>query len=86
MRPAGLALQLPTLKSAKLHLLVCPQAVRLLLVSLFFVCSPFEEVTLNRQTSALAVDKEASERILPPVQAILGEPLQPSQAVKIQIN
>ena len=86
MRPAGLALQLPTLKPVKLHLLVCPLAVRLLLVSLFFVCSPFEDDTLSRQTSALAVDKEVTGRILPPVQAVLGEPLQPSQAVKIQTD
>ena len=43
MRPATLALQLPTLKPVKLHLLVCPLAVCLLLVSLFFVCSPFED-------------------------------------------
>ena len=70
MRLAGLTLQLPTLKPAKLHLLVCPLAIRFLLISLFFACSPFMDVSLNRQTSALAAEREAIGRILPSAQAV----------------
>jgi len=44
------------------------------------------DVSLNRQTSALAADREAIGRILPPAQVVLEEPLQPSQAVKIRTD
>lgn len=81
-----LTLQLPTLKSAKLSLLGRPLKVLFLLISLFFPCSPFVDVSFKRQTSALAADKEASGRILPPAQAVSEEPFQPSQAVKIQTD
>ena len=66
MRLAGLPLQLPTaLKPAKLYLLVCPPAVRFLLISLFCACSPFVDVSLNRQTNALAADRGATGQTLP---------------------
>lgn len=55
-----LTLQLPTLKSAKLSLLGRPLKVLFLLISLFFPCSPFVDVSFKRQTSALAADREAS--------------------------
>ena len=50
-RLASLTVQLPVPKPAKLHLLVCPLAVCLLLSSLFFshACSPYTDVRLNRQ-------------------------------------
>ena len=86
MRLAGLTLQLPSLKPAKRHLPVCPLAVRFLLISLFFACGPFMDVSLNQQTSALAADREVLGRILPPARAVLEEPLQPSQAVKIRTD
>ena len=44
------------------------------------------DVSFKRQTSALAADREASGRILPPAQAVSEEPFQPSQAVKIQTD
>ena len=47
---------------------------------------PFMDVSLNRQTSALAADREVIRRILPPAQAVLEEPLQPSQVVKIRTD
>ena len=85
MRLAGLTLQLPTLKSVNL-VLVCPLAVRFILISLFFACSPFVDVSLNRQISAaFAADREANGRIFLPVQAVLEEPLQPSKLVKLMM-
>ena len=74
----ALTLQLLTPNPSKVHLLVCPLAVRFLLISLFFACSPFVDVSPNRQISALAADREASERILQFVQAALEDPSQPS--------
>ena len=43
-------------------------------------------VSPNRQISALAADREASERILQFVQAALKDPSQPSQTVKSKAN
>ena len=44
------------------------------------------DVSLKRQTSALAADREATGRILPPAQTVLEEPFQPLQALKIQTD
>lgn len=52
----------------------------------FFAWSLFVVVSLKRQTSALAADREATGRILPPAQTVLEEPFQPLQAVKIQTD
>ena len=43
-------------------------------------------VSLNRQISALAADRKATERILQFVQAALEDPSQPSQTVKMQAD
>ena len=51
-----------------------------------FCMQSFRGWPLSWQMSALAVDKEVTGRILPPVQTVLGEPLQPSQIVKIQTD
>ena len=75
----ALTLQLLTPNPSKVHLLVCPLAVRFLLISLFFACSPLVGVSPNRQINALAADREASGRILQFVQAALEDPSQPSQ-------
>ena len=82
----ALTLQLLTPNPAKVHLLVCPLAVRFLLFSLFFACSPFVGVSPNRQISALAADSEATGRILHFVQAASEDPSQPSQTVKMQAD
>ena len=79
-------LTLLTPNPAKVHLLVCPPAVRFLLIRLFFVCSPFVSVSPNRQISALAADREATGRILQFVQAALEDPSQPSQTVTMQAD
>lgn len=81
---AGLALPLPALRLVKFLLLVCPLAV--LPISLFFVCSPFVDVTLNQQTSVSAAAREATGQIHLPAQAVLEEPLQPLQAANIQTD
>ena len=81
-----LPLQLLTPNPSKVHLLVCPQAVRFLLISLFFACSPSVGVSHNRQISALTADREASGRILQFVQAALEDPSQPSQTVNWQAD
>ena len=52
----------------------------------FFAWSLFVVVSLKRQTSALAADREATGRILPPAQTVLEEPFQPLQAVKIKTD
>ena len=86
MRLTALTLQLLNPNSAKVNLLVCPLAVRFLLISLFFACCPFVGGSPNRQISALAADREATGRILPFVQAALEDPSQPSQTVKMQAD
>ena len=86
MRLTALTLQLLTPNPAKVHLLVCPLAVRFLLISLFYACSPFVGVSPNRQISALAADRVATGRILPSVQAAFEDPSQPSQTVKMQAD
>ena len=83
---AALTLQQLTLKPAKLHQPVCPLKVRFLLTSLFFACSPFVGVNLNRQTSALVADREATGRVLLSIQVVLEDPLQLSQPVKMQTD
>ncbi|XP_068708176.1 uncharacterized protein [Montipora foliosa] len=60
--------------------------LRFLLISLFYVCSPFVGVSPNRQISALAAVREATGRILPFVQAASEDPSQPSQTVKMQAD
>ena len=82
----ALTLQLLTPNPSKVNLLVCPLAVRFLLISLFLACSPFVGVSPNRQIGALAADREASGRILQFVQAALEDPSQPSQTVKWQAD
>ena len=48
--------------------------------------SPFVGVSPSRKISALAADREATERILQFVQAALEDPSQPSQTVKMQAD
>ena len=82
----ALTVQLLTPNPSRVHLLVCLLAVRFLLISLFFACSPFVGVSPNRQISALATDREASGRILQFVQTALEDPSQSSQTGKWQAD
>lgn len=78
---ASLTVQLPIPKQAKLHLLVCPLEVCLLLISLFFFAcmQSLHGHQTQSAKSALAADREATRRILPHAQAVLEEHVQPSQ-------
>ena len=69
-----LAIQVPVSHRVKLLLLVLP--ILFLLISRFFVDSPFASIDLNLRTSALVADRGVIEQIQRPAPAALEEPLQ----------
>ena len=83
-RLPDLAIQVPVNHRAKFLLLGLP--ILLLLISSFFVGSPFASVDLNLRTSASAVDREVIGQIQLPAPAALEELLQSFQAARPQTD
>ena len=83
-RLPDLAIQVPVSHRKKFLLLGLP--ILLLLISSFFVGSPFASVDLNLRTSASAVDREVIGQIQLPAPAALEEPLQSLQAARPQTD
>ena len=84
IRLPDLAIQVPVSHRVKFLLLDLP--ILLLLISSFFVGSPFASVDLNLRTSASAVDREVIGQIQLPAPAALEEPLQSLQAARPQTD
>ena len=84
IRLPDLAIQVPVSHRVKFLLLVLP--ILFLLISSFFVGSPFASVDLNPRTSASVADREVIGQIQPPAPAALEEPLQSLQAARPQTD
>ena len=84
IRLPDLAIQVPVSHRVKLLLLGLP--ILFLLISRFFVGSPFASIDLNLRTSALVADRELIGQIQLPAPAALEEPLQSLQAARPQTD
>ena len=84
IRLPDLAIQVPVSHRVKLLLFVLP--ILFLLISSFFVGSPFASVDLNLRTSASVADREVIGQIQLPAPAALEEPLQSLQAARPQTD
>ena len=84
IRLPDLAIQVPVSHRVKLLLFVLP--ILFLLISSFFVGSPFASVDLNLRTSASVADREVIGQIQLPAPAALEEPLQSPQAARPQAD
>ena len=84
IRLPDLVIQVPVSHRVKFLLLDVP--ILLLLISSFFVGSPFASVDLNLRTSASAVDREVIGQIQLPAPAAFEEPLQSLQAARPLID
>ena len=80
----NLAIQVPVSHQVKFLLLVLPMLF--LLISSFFVGSPFASIDLNLWTSASVADREVIGQIQLPAPAALEEPLQSLQAARSQTD
>jgi len=84
IRLPDLVVQVPVGHRVKFLLLGLP--ILFLLISRFFVGSPFASIDLNLRTSALVADREVIGQIQLPAPAALEETLQSLQAAKLQTD
>ena len=85
----SVGIRLPDLKvpvSHRMKFLLLDLPILLLLISSFFLGSPFASVDLNLRTSASVVVREFIGQIQPPAPAALEEPLLSLQAARSQTD
>ena len=84
IRLPDLAIKVPV--SHRMKFLLLDRPILLLLISSFFLGSPFASVDLNLRTSASVVVREVIGQIQPPAPAALEEPLLSLQAARSQTD